>query len=124
MKFTSRYGGTSLYGSVGSSVTFTWRFSGGVGTIAWGVKDPVFTDVKTRLVFLSSNGAVLALATEDPYNGRVNGSYHGDASSGQAIFKLSNIRKTDKGFYVCKITSTDFVPVIKVDFVELIIEGG
>ena len=112
-----------MYGSVGSSVTFTWRFSGGVGTVEWGVKDPAVTDVKTRLVFLSSTGAVLAVTTEDPYNGRVNGSYHGDASTGQAIFKLSNIRKGDKGFYICKIKSSDFVPVIIHDPVELTIEG-
>ena len=113
-----------MYGSVGSSVTFIWSFSGGVGTVHWGIKEPAVIAIKTRLVFLSSTGAVLALAVEDPYNGRVNGSYHGDASSGQAIFTLSNIRKDDKGLYVCMITSTDLAPTIKLDFVELIIEGG
>ena len=113
-----------MYGSVGSSVTFTWSFTGGVGTVEWGVKYPAVTDVKTRLVFLSSNGAVLALATQDPYSGRVNGSYHGDASSGQAIFKLSNIRKRDEGFYICKTKSSDFFPVVIYDPVKLTIEGG
>ena len=113
-----------MYGSVGSSVTFTWRFSGGVGTVKWGIKDPALNTIKTTLVSLSSTGVVLSVTNQDPYNGRVNGSYNGDASSGQSIFTLSNIRKGDKGFYGCRITSTDFVPVIIFDPVKLTIEGG
>lgn len=112
-----------MYGTVGSSVTFTWSLSGGVGTVTWGVKDPAVTAIKTRLVFLSSTGVVLLVTNQDPYNGRVNGSYNGDASSGQAVFTLTNIRKGDKGSYDCRITSTDIVPVTIFDFVEFIIEG-
>ena len=125
IKFTSPYGGTSVYRSVGSSVTFSWSFSGGVGTVNWGVKVPNINDIdSTPLVSLSSTSGVLSVTTEDPYSGRVNGSYSGDASSGQAIFTLSNIRKGDKGFYGCKITSTFIIPVTKFDFVELISGGG
>ncbi|XP_078379871.1 uncharacterized protein LOC144662805 isoform X2 [Oculina patagonica] len=42
-----------------------------------------------------------------PYSGRVSGS--GDVSSGQVIFTLSSIRKSDERYYGCRIDmSTDF----------------
>ena len=112
-----------MYGTVGSSVTFYWSFSGGVLLVEWGVKFGA-TDIIPRLVSLSSSGTQPILTTEVLYGGRVNGSYHGDASSGQAIFTLSNIRKEDKGFYACRITDTSALLGTQFDSVELIIQGG
>lgn len=55
MKFSSTYGGISVYGTVSSSVTFTWNFSDGVGSVEWGVKSGG-NQLDPRLVTLSSSG--------------------------------------------------------------------
>ena len=97
-----------MYSTVSSSVTFTLCFSGGVGSVEWGVKSGG-NQLDPRLVTLSSSGTPPTLTTEVLYSRRVSGSCNGDASSGQAIFILSNIRKEDKGFYGFRITSSGLV---------------
>ena len=112
-----------MYGTVGSSVTFTWSFSGRVLLVEWGVKYGA-SNIIPRLVSISSSGTPPTLTTENLYGGRVNGSYHGDASSGLAIFTLSNIRRGEKRFYACRITDTFVFSRTKFDSVELNIQGG
>ena len=56
--FTSPYGGTSVYGAVGSSVTFTWSFSGAFKRARWGLKKTGQNDIDTLLVFLDRSSMV------------------------------------------------------------------
>lgn len=126
MIFTSSYGGRSVYHAVSSTVTFTWGFSGGVGTVRWGIKnDANLNDINIVLVYLlASTGAETSVKLPHPYIGHVSGTYHGNASSGRAIFTLSNITNEHEAIYGCKIRSADAKGVLKVDFVQLIVEGG
>ena len=121
MQFTSVYNGTVVKGLVGSSVNFTWGFVGDVGGIYWGIKKSGISNFVTngRLVILYANGASTLSGLQE-YAGRVSGS----RSSGQAIFTLSSITKTDERVYGCRLDpgigsfdSTEF------DFVSLAVEG-
>ncbi|XP_068685790.1 protein kinase C-binding protein NELL2-like [Montipora foliosa] len=99
--FTSQYKGQSILGTVGSSVTFSWSFSGGVSGIIWGKanpNNPLF--IKTSLVYLSSTGSV-SIPAPDSYSQRVSGLLVGNAFSGQAIFNISSIETKDSGIYTC-----------------------
>ena len=120
-EFTSSYQGTSVRGTVGSSVTFTWSFSGDVGVVYWGLKRAGLPDI-IRLVSLSSSGAVFPVIPPVEYSRRVSGRLSGNSSSGKAIFALSNITRGDQRFFGCKITASGF-PIDKSDFVQLIVEG-
>ena len=104
VQFVSIYGGKTVTGLVGSSVNFTWSFSGNAKTVTWGLKDPSSPSIPSdkRLVSLSKSGQV-SLTVPQSYFGRVSGSRSGDSSSGQAIFTLSNIRKSDATVYGCQI---------------------
>ena len=55
------------------------------------------------------------------YKGRVSGSRN--ASSGQVIFTLSSISKSDERFYGCRITPTDLFDQQHFDSVYLAVEG-
>lgn len=109
LQFTSRYRGNTVSVLPGSSVNFTWSFSSGsdngVFFVMWGVK-------RDGVNFFISNGLLVTLlpfrspvslpnADNKEYSGRVGGSLTGNASSGQAIFTLSSIRKSDERFYSC-----------------------
>ena len=123
MMFTSPYNGKSIFGTVGSSVTFTWSFSGGVSHISWGLKNPLGQTIQTKLVVLDVTGSV-SIQAPSSYSQRVSGVLVGDASSGQAIFNISGIKKEDQGFYTCELYKLEnLLPVIKRDYVQLIVEG-
>jgi len=122
IKFDSKYGGKSVYGSVGSSVTFTWSFSGGVGRVDWGLKKTGFIDI-IKLVSLDNTGVALPINTPvpDAYSQRVSGKFIGDASSGQASFTLFNLTQSDERFFGCKIRSAGF-PLTLFDDVQLLVQ--
>ena len=107
---------------VGSSVNFTWSFSGDVERVVWGLKKDGVDAITNggELVLLDKNGKV-PVAIPPAYNGRVSGS--GDASSGQVTFTLSSIRMSDEKYYGCKIQLTDIFDVEKFDSVYLAIKG-
>ena len=123
MQFTSRYQGKAISGLVGSSVNFTWGFSGDVGSINWGLPNAAGNILKTKLVTIDQLGFV-SLTSSPTYTGRVNGSRSGKSSSSQVIFTLSNIDKDDEGVYGCLINPT--IPVVSslLDSVHLVITGG
>lgn len=98
--FTSRYREKTVTGLGGSSVNFTWSFSGDVGSIEWGFKQADSKDLDPLLVTVLRLGSVL-LSPSAKYRDRVNG--RGSTSSGLAIFNLRSIRKEDDGFYRCRI---------------------
>jgi len=124
MKFTSSSRGNSEYGAVGASKTFTWSFSGGVGTVEWGLTSASGDHIGTLLVYVDKTGMLpVNPPVPDQYNGRVNGTFIGNSSSGTAIFTLSNIRKDDERVYGCMITSSGVIPETKFDSVQLIVAG-
>ncbi|XP_068733663.1 tyrosine-protein phosphatase Lar-like isoform X2 [Montipora capricornis] len=122
MMFTSPYSGKSILGTVGSSVTFTWSFSGGVSHISWELKNPLGQTIQTKLVVLDVTGSVSIQAAAS-YSQRVSGVLVGNASSAQAIFNISAIKKEDEGFYTCELYKLEnLLAVIKRDHVQLIVE--
>jgi len=120
--FTSPYGGTSVYGAVGSSVTFTWSFSGAFKKARWGLKKTGQNDIDTLLVSLDSSG-MLPVIPPAEYSGRVNGTISLTSSSGQAAFFLNNIKTTDERFFVCGVESSDIIPKRQFDTVKLVVQG-
>ncbi|XP_068687089.1 uncharacterized protein [Montipora foliosa] len=123
MMFTSPYNGKSVLGTVGSSVTFTWSFSGGVSHISWGLKNPLGQTIQTKLVVLDVTGSV-SIQAPASYSQRVSGVLVGNLSSAQAIFNISAIKKEDQGFYTCELYKFEnLLAVIKRDHVHLIVEG-
>ena len=122
IKFISKYDGKTVTGLVGSSVNFTWSFSGDVDSVAWGLKKDGVNVIKNggKLVSLDKNGPLL-LTVPSSYSGRVSGS--SDASFSQVTFTLSSIRMSDKGFYGCKITPSGIFYEEKFDSVYLAVKG-
>jgi len=122
IKFTSKYDGKTATGLVGSSLNFTWSFSGDVDSVIWGLKKNGVNVIKNggKLVYLDKNGPV-PVTVPSAYKQRVSGS--GDISSGQVTFSLSLIRMSDKGFYGCNIQPKNIVDLEKFDSVYLAVKG-
>ena len=101
--FTLKYAGKTVTGLVGSSVNFTWSFSGDVENVKWRIK-------KAGLPSLEDNGVLVSLKKTGPvslpvpaaYTGRVGGS--GDVSSGHVIFTLRSMQS--------ELVMKDFMAVI------------
>ena len=111
----------TVRGSAGSSVNFTWGFSANAGILKWGLMKSGASDFITNgvLVTISSAG-VVTLSGPPAYTGRVSGS----RSSGQAIFTLTSITRTDEQLYGCQIDPLSGFDPSKFDFVQLKVEGG
>ena len=122
IKFTSKYDGKTVTGLVGSSVNFTWSFSGDVDSVVWGLKKDGVDVIQNggKLVYLDKNGPV-PVTVPSAYSGRVSES--GDVSSGQVTFTLSSIRMSDERFYGCKIKPTDLFDQQAFDAVYLAVKG-
>ena len=107
-----------------SSVNFTWRFSGAVDTVTWGIKSsrwPGQIDSDQRLVILGKTGQV-SVTVPQAYKDRVSGFRSSDASSGQAVFTLTNITRNDETYYGCQIKPDGpYSPAF--DFVQLVVAG-
>jgi len=118
IQFTSSYNGTVVKGLVGSSVNFTWGFSGNVGIIYWGLKKSGVNDflINGKLVMLHHGGSTLLGPPQ--YAGRVSGSH----SSGQAIFTLSSITTADERVYGCRLQPPTGFDDPRFDFVRLVVE--
>ena len=124
-QFTPEYQGKSVTGLAGSSVNFTWSFSGDVKKIQWGIKKDGVKDLNTSTILVSLDQSVLVpITVPDAYTGRVCGTRHDDSSSGQVLFTLSSVKKEDENIYGCRITSSDnLFPVVKFDYMQLVVEG-
>ena len=112
-----------MTGLVGSSVNFTWRFSGDVGGIEWGIKraGAYVIEVNGKILFLDISGKQLFV--HQGYAGRVNGIRTGDSSSGQVIFTLSAITTNDAKSYLCELKANNFQGSDRFDYVTLVVEG-
>ena len=104
-------------------MNFTWRFSGDVGGIEWGIKKAgaYVIEVNGKILFLDTSGKQIFV--HQGYAGRVNGSRAGDSSSGQVIFTLSAITINDAKSYLCEIKGIYFLDSDQFDYVKLVVEG-
>ena len=117
-----------MTGSVGHSVTFSWKFSGGVDLVTWGLANDGVNDIDKRsgrLLTLDGHGDDVLPSGSVPkaYRGRVNGTCTGDLSSGQASFTLYNVTKDDERFYGCLLTLDLADGLVIYDFVQLVVAG-
>lgn len=114
-----------MIGVVGSSVNFTWSFSGGLDGVVWAIMPPGSYHIQDdkRLVFLDNDGNSLIIPVLAEYIGRVSGSRSGNASSGQIIFTLSNIKNTDEKRYGWRFSPTYIWDPRPVDSVLFIVYG-
>ena len=103
-----------MTGIVGSSVSFTWIFSG---------------DVKVAQLEINSNVLIsinkifqVTTITNSPYSGRVSVVWNGK-SPGQITFTLNLIRMTDEGSYTCTLIPSDSGQIRRIDTVQLTVMG-
>ena len=128
VRFTTSYAKKKVSGSVGHSVTFSWKFSGGVDLVTWGLANDGANYIDRRngrLLTLDGRGDDVLSPELVPvaYRGRVNGTRTGDSSSGQASFTLYNVTKDDERFYGCLLTPDDPNFRDSTDFVQLVVVG-
>ena len=128
VSFETPYVKKKVTGSVGHSVTFSWKFSGGVDLVTWGLANDGANDIDRRsgrLLTLDGRGDDVLLPGSVPkaYRGRVNGTRTGDFSSGQASFTLYNVTKDDERFYGCLLTPDHPDGLVIYDFVQLVVVG-
>ena len=107
-----------MTGIVGSSVNFTWNFSGDVKEARL-----VTQDGSTQLQVISINKLLqVSTGINSPYSGRVSAVWNGK-SPGQVTFTLNLIRMTDEGPYTCKLKPVDFLQITPSDTLQLIVLG-
>lgn len=128
VRFQTPYAKMNVTGRIGSSVTFTWTFSGAVPTITWALANNAVNDIDQssgRLVSLDSRGVDVLPSQSVPgaYKGRVNGARTGDWSSGQARFTLYNVAKDDERYYGCLLQPANPNEGNILDFVQLVVVG-
>ena len=124
-RFTTSYAKKEVSGRTDHSLTFVWKFSGGVKFVTWGLANDAGSDIAKNLVALDARDVNVLPSGSVPeaYRGRVNGTRIGDSSSGQASFTLYNVAKDDEKFYVCVLTpSSPHFPLV-TDFVQLVVVG-
>ena len=117
------YNSKSITGLIGSSVNFTWTFTGTVGIHSqWGPMTDDGSNINA-LVTILSNGDVTLPPHQSPYNGRVNGSRSGTPTSGKVIFILKSITKVDERVFGCEIYSSSGFDDPSFDYVSLVVQG-
>ena len=122
LQFTSPFNGNKVTGVLGSSVNFTWAFHGGnIDRVELGTKKDGSVAIKDVLISIDKLQTITTIQNP-PYSGRVSGS--GDASSGQVVFSLSQIKTSDNRLYGCRISPTDVsADTQKLDSVYLEVNG-
>ena len=127
LRFHSPYAKKKVTGRIGHSVTFVWKFSGGVDTVIWGLANKKSINrIRGRLlVYLNIRNVDVLSPGLVPvaYRGRVNGTRTGDSSFGLASFTLYNVTKDDERFYGCLLTPYDPNEPEISDLLELAVIG-
>ena len=121
--FTESYARKKVPGRTGHSLTFVWKFSGGVKFVTWGLANDAGSDKADKLISLNALDVDDLLPKPEAYRGRVNGTRTGDSSSGQASFTLYNVSKDDEGFYFCLLEPSNPNSQETTDFVQLVVVG-
>ena len=114
-----------MSGRIGHSVTFEWKFAGGVDTITWGLANEVGAGIDKKFVSLDGRGVDVVPSGSVPveYRGRVNGTRSSDSSSGQASFTLYDLTKDDERLYGCLLTPDNPNFQAVADLVQLVVVG-
>ena len=71
-----------------------------------------------------SSGLSVSVPVPAEYSRRKNGSVTGNKFSGQAIFKLSSIKKSDKRFSGCRVDPISDFDSQRFDTVYFVVQGG
>ena len=122
VQFTSTYNGQKVFGTLGSSLNFTWTFTGDMKSAEWGTKKSGVNEIDTILVALTTTGSG-PVALPPRYAERVNGTWDGKTSPGRVTFTLNSIRENDGGFYACQIAPVNLLTSAVVDTVQLFVRG-
>ena len=127
MKFLTPYTKEKVTGRIGHNVTFTWKFSGAVDVVTWGLADNdlINIDQNRRLVSLDGRGddVLPSGSVPEAYKGRVNGTRTVGSSSGQASFTLYNVTKDDERYYGCSLKPDSPNEGAIPDLVQLVVVG-
>ena len=102
-----------MTGIVGSSVNFTWTYSGDVKRAQLAI---------ASVVLISINKLQVTTIQNSPYSGRVSVVWKG-TSPGQVTFTLDLIRMTDEESYTCTLLPSDSGQIRRFDTVQLIVLG-
>ena len=111
-----------MFGALGSSLNFTWTFTGDMKLAEWGTKQSGVNEIDTVLVGLTTIGQG-SVVPPPQYAGRVSGTWDGKTSPGQVTFTLNSIRENDEEFYACKITPKSLLDSRVVDNFLLVVRG-
>ena len=111
-----------MFGTSGSSLNFTWTFTGDMKLAVWGTKKSSIDEIDTMLVGLTTTGQG-SVVPPPQYAGRVSGTWDGNTSPGQVTFTLNSIRENDEDFYACKITPVSLLDSTVVDNFLLVVRG-
>ena len=111
-----------MFGTLGSSVNFSWTFTGDMKLADWGIKEIGVNRIDTILVSLTTAGPG-PVVPPSQYAGRVSGTWDGKTSPGQVTFTLNSIRKDDEDAYACQITPVSLVDFSVVDTFQLVVRG-
>ncbi|XP_068733656.1 neural cell adhesion molecule 2-like isoform X3 [Montipora capricornis] len=119
--FISPYNGTTLKGTVKSSLQFNWAFSVAFGTIEWGFAAAANSKVLSDdgILFTIYPDGTTQATTSAPYEGRVNGSV---IRQGLVGFTLRNLRTSDARYFGCRISPLDVSGKKETDTVKVIVE--
>ena len=109
--------------TVGSSVNFTWTFTGNPSSIEWGIKQAGADDFQLNGRILSVDRGGTQMVMNQRYNGRINGIWSGNSQSGQVVFTLSTIEMKDMESYLCMLRAF-FGDSNQFDHLKLVVEGN
>ena len=109
--------------TLGSSVNFTWTFTGDPSTIDWGIKQVGANSFKSNEPILSVDRGGTQTVKNQRYNGRINGIRSGNSQSGQVVFTLSTIEMKDMESYLCMLRA-GFGDSNQFDYLKLVVEGN
>ena len=109
--------------TAGSSVNFTWTFTGDPLRIDWGIKQAGADDFKSNGRILSVDRRGTQTVINQRYHGRINGIWSGNSQSGQVVFTLSTIEMKDMESYLCMLRG-GFGESDQFDYLKLVVEGN
>jgi len=130
IQFISPYRGKNVTALVGSSVQFTWRYSGGV----WGAKSVAWGLMRDSIEYIDPNGVLVTVNTKSGhdqlsgnrpvrYNRRVSWTFSGDQFYGQVDFTLTSVENDDGRFYGCILDPVIPFESQVFDYLYLVVQG-